>query len=281
MKLQEKLRQLKKEKAAILAANFYNYETLRGILHAASGLNQPVILQLTKSSIDYMGLKTAAGMARAAIKEYNIEAWLHLDHSKSVELVERCLDEGFDSVMIDASEYPFEENVKLTLQAVKLAEKYDANVEAELGYVPKPEQDVDSNKLTEPGDAKRFVEETSVNALAVAIGTAHGFYKAEPKLDFERLANINNVTNASLVLHGGSGIPGESIRKAVELGICKVNVATETKNMFMQKLTALLNNNSEIDLRQVFPPAINAVSELIKSKMQILINGQYEWEYNN
>ena len=119
MKLQDKLIQLKAEKKAILAANFYNFETLSGILQAASDLRLPVILQLSESSIRYMSLPVATAMAKTAIKEYAVEAWLHLDHGSSVEIVQRCLDEGFDSVMIDASEKTLEENIKITHQVVK------------------------------------------------------------------------------------------------------------------------------------------------------------------
>src|SRR5262249_47333266 len=124
--------------------------------------------------------------------------------------------------------------------------------------------------FTEPEDAKRFVEATGVNALAVAIGTAHGFYKSEPKLDFPRLEEINRVANACLVLHGGSGVPHEQVRRAVDLGITKINVATELKDAFMGKLKDVLSNSQEIDLRKVFPPAVDAVSSIVTSKLQII-----------
>ena len=137
MTLQNKLKQLRSEKKAILAANFYNFETLSGILQAASNLKQPVILQLSESSIRYMGLPIAAAMAKTAIKEYGVEAWLHLDHGGSVEMVQKCLDAGFDSVMIDASEKPFDENVRITSKVVEIAAQYKASVEAELGFVAK------------------------------------------------------------------------------------------------------------------------------------------------
>ena len=137
MKLQDKLKQLKAGRKAILAANFYNFETLSGILQAASNLKMPVILQLSESSIRYMSLPIASAMAKAAIAEYGVEAWLHLDHGSSVEMVQKCLDAGFDSVMIDASEKPFEENIKLTRRVVEIAARYNASVEAELGFVPK------------------------------------------------------------------------------------------------------------------------------------------------
>src|SRR5512145_131520 len=128
MHLQEKLQQLKSQSKAVLAANFYNFETLSGILKAAALINKPVILQLSESSIHYMGLGIASTMAKNALTEYGVEGWLHLDHGSSVEMVQRCLDHGFDSVMIDASEKPFDDNVRMTEAVVRLAEPYKANV---------------------------------------------------------------------------------------------------------------------------------------------------------
>ena len=270
MTLQKKLKEMQAEGSSLLATNFYNYETLRGILEAASQMQQPIILQLTQSSIDYMGLNVAVKMARAALDQYKVEGWLHLDHSDSYELVARCLDAGFDSVMIDASEKPIEENIAVTKKVVALAKQYNANVEAELGYVAKLGQSKEKLGFTEPEEARYFVNETGIDALAVAIGSAHGFYKEEPKLDLERLSRIRAVTDASLVLHGGSGIPAEMLRKAIKRGICKINVATEIKNIFMAQLKELLLHNTEIDLRKVFPPAINAVASLVKEKLEIV-----------
>jgi tagatose 1,6-diphosphate aldolase GatY/KbaY len=270
MKLQEKLKEVQKEQKALLATNFYNFETLKGILSAAKEMNQPIILQLTKSSIEYMGLENAISMARSGLNTYEVEGWVHLDHGNSVGLAEQCLKAGVDSVMFDGSEQPLEVNIDMTKKVVQIARKYDANVEAELGYVAKLGQSNEKMEYTDPSDAKTFVEETGVNALAVAIGTAHGFYKIEPKLDFKRLQAISEATDACLVLHGGSGVPHVQVKKAVQQGICKVNVATETKNMFMKTLQNLLRSNEEIDLRKVFPPAIDAVKDLIKGKLQIV-----------
>jgi ketose-bisphosphate aldolase len=270
MKLQDKLKQLKAEKKAILAANFYNFETLSAILQAASNLKLPVILQLSESSIRYMSLSIASAMAKAAIKEYGVEAWLHLDHGSSVEMVQRCLDAGFDSVMIDASEKSLEENIKLTRRVVEIATRYNASVEAELGFVAKLGQKQDMHKFTQPEDAAMFIENTHVNALAIAIGSAHGFYKQSPKLDIELLSRINNSIPTPLVLHGSSGIPDFIIRNAIANGICKINLATETKNTFMLALKERLKFNSEIDLRIVFPDATQAVVELIEKKLEII-----------
>ena len=272
MNLTAKLKEAQTNGTALWAANFYNLETLQGILQAAGELEQPIILQLTRGSIEYMGLQPAVALARAMISKYDVQAWLHLDHGDSVELVDRCLEAGFDSVMIDGSELPLEENIKITRTVVNLAGDYGVNVEAELGYVAKLGQSSDQVGFTEPQEAKRFVTETGVNALAVAIGSAHGFYQKTPKLDMERLREIHAAADVPLVLHGGSGIPDEQIRQAVQTGICKINVATETKNAFMKAVAAQVTASDEIDLRKVFPPATKAVRELIKRKMSITLN---------
>lgn len=274
MKLQEKFKELKKDRKAVLATNFYNYETAKGVLMAAKMTDQPLILQLSKSSIDYLGLPVAYGLAKSMLAFHEVEGWIHLDHGDSIELAEQCLDAGFNSVMIDASEKPFDENIKITKSVVKLAEKYGANVEAELGYVAKLGQSTSTVGFTEPHEAKLFVEETGVDALAIAIGSAHGFYKKAPELDLDRLSEIREMTDAALVLHGGSGIPDISLREAIKRGICKINLATEIKNVYMKTLKELLADGEEIDLRKVFPPATMAVTELVKKKLCVLMHAK-------
>jgi ketose-bisphosphate aldolase len=270
MSLQEKLKEFQMQRKALLATNFYNFETIKGTLQAAQSLKQPIILQLTKSSIEYLGLPVAMKLAGSMLHNYDVEGWIHLDHGDSYDLAASCLDAGFNSVMIDASEKSFEENVKITRSVVKLAEKYGANVEAELGYVAKLGQAADKIGFTEPSEAKLFVEETGVDALAVAIGSAHGFYKDEPKLDLDRLSEIGKATHAVLVLHGASGIPHDVLREAIKRGICKINLATEIKNIFMKTLKAKLANEDEIDLRKVFPAATDAVTELVRDKLRAI-----------
>ncbi len=272
MRLQEKFIELRNNGKALLATNFYNFETLEGVLQAAKATNQSIILQLTQSSIDYMSLPAAFNLAKTMLNHHGVEGWVHLDHGNSYELAARCLDIGFDSVMIDASEQPFKDNIAVTTKVVKLAESYNANVEAELGYIAKLGQEKDGSGFTQPKEAKLFVEETGVNALAVAIGTAHGFYDKEPKLDLERLSEIAEITDAALVLHGGSGIPGASLQQAIDRGVCKINLATEIKNMFMKTLKNEFLNNNEIDLRKVFPVATKRVTELVIGKLEIVQN---------
>jgi tagatose 1,6-diphosphate aldolase GatY/KbaY len=269
MLLKEKLVQLRKENRAILAANYYNFETLRAVVNAAKRSGEPVILQLSESSVNYMGIDTAVAMARSQIRKEGIEAWIHLDHGKDPELAKQCIDADFDSVMIDGSHLPYDDNVKFTSEVVKIASKKQVCVEAELGYVAKLGQE-QRLEYTSPEQARLFVENTGVDALAIAIGSAHGFYKKEPKLALDVLSEIHLVTPAALVLHGSSGIPHDQIQAAIRLGINKVNLATEIKDLFMRSLGSLLKTTNEIDLRIVFPEAIEKVSELIRTKLKMI-----------
>ena len=270
MLLKDKLAQFNQSGHAILAANFYNFETLTGILNAVGDTSQDIILQVSEGTIQYLGLEMTVDMVRAALRQHEINGWLHLDHGSSIELVQQCLDVGFDSVMIDASEKPLEENIKITCQVVRLAESYQANVEAELGYIAKLGQHQGGNIYTQPEEAKNFAEATGINALAIAVGTAHGFYKDPPHLQLDLIASIHAITPAALVLHGASGVPAEQLKKAINNGISKINVATDSKNAFMQSLKVTLNKTDEIDLRLVFPKATKAVSDLIAQKLTII-----------
>ena len=268
MTIKELLLQCQKEGTAVLATNFYNFETLTAVMKAAQDVEAPVMLQLTRSSIDYMGLDVAVRMARQAISDYGLQGYIHLDHGGSVELVQRCLDAGFDSVMIDASEKPFAENVETTRKVVEMAAAYGVPVEAELGYVAKLVQE-QGGGFTTPEEAKTFVYETGVDSLAVAIGSAHGFYKQPPHLDIPRLKAIHAATPVCLVLHGSSGIPHDQVREAIANGIVKVNLATEIKDTFMRALKQILLSTDEIDLRKVFPKAMGPVVELLKEKYAV------------
>ncbi len=182
------------------------------------------------------------------------------------------IEAGYDSVMIDASEKDFDTNVRLTREVVTLARPQGVLVEAELGYVPKlGEREAQEFDMTSPEQAERFVRETGVDLLAVAIGNAHGFYKHQPRLDIQRLEAIRERVEAFLVLHGASGIPDVQWREAVRNGIVKVNFATEIKDTFMARLREAIAGSESIDIRQVFPPAMQAVTDLVKSKMLLCV----------
>lgn len=273
MKLYSKLQECKQDGKAILATNFYNFETLHVVLSAAKQSESSIILQLSESSIHYLGLQVAYGMGRAAIDQYEVEAWIHLDHGQNIDLVKKCVDIGFDSVMIDASEHSFEHNVRTSSEIVNYASARDINVEAELGYIAKLDQSQDM-VYTQPDEAQKFVQATGVNALAIAVGSAHGFYKEEPKLQIDLIGEINAATNAALVLHGSSGIPDDQIISAISQGITKINMATSIKNTFMKKLKSYLATTDEIDLRKVFPVATNAAIAHVSEKLNIVKNAK-------
>lgn len=272
MKLQDKFKELNRQHTALLATNFYNFETAKGIAQAARELEMPIILQASPASIQYIGAGVAAALGRSVLQHFGVEGWLHLDHAHSPDIIKTCLDAGFDSVMIDASEQSFEENVDITQQVVELAKSYGANVEAELGYVAKLGQSQDRAGFTSPDQAREFAGKTGVDALAVAIGSAHGFYDKEPNLDLERLTKIGEAVDVALVLHGGSGIPDAQLQEGIRRGIRKINMATELKDCFMSALQQQLKNNTEIDLRKVFPRATNQLSDLVKEKLTIVKN---------
>jgi len=270
MKLTDKFKELEKQGEALLAINFYNFETLTAVVRAAKKAGRSLILQASESTVKYLGLQSTVALARSVLKQEEAEGWLHLDHGSSLGMVKSCLHAGFDSVMIDASGYDFEENIRLTLEVVEVARVFGATVEAELGYIAKLGQSQERSNFTQPEEAREFVDRTGVDALAVAIGSSHGFYKKEPELQLDLLAAIQEKTPAYLVLHGSSGIPDGQIRDAVRKGIRKINLATEVKDTFMKGLKKVLAESEEIDLRKVFPRAMEDVEELVGRKYRVL-----------
>lgn len=268
-----------RERKAVAALNFYNAETLIAHVRAAKALNESIILQTTESTINYLGLRMILGMANAAADQLEQPVALHLDHGSSYDLAARCIEHGYTSVMIDGSKLTFADNCALSRRVVELAHSAGVSVEGELGHVGQNTEATAGDKqfLTEPHDCAQFVTETEVDALAVAVGTAHGFYKGEVKLDLRRLQEISGaVPNTPLVLHGGSGVSAELLRNAISCGIRKVNFGTELKNAFTNAVKTSLLSSDDIDLRRTFAPAISAVEEISRSKIQICSSVTYE-----
>ena len=266
------LDEARREGRAVAALNFYNAETLLAHVRAANECGASVILQTTESTIKYLGIGMVVAMARAAAEEIERPVALHLDHGASYELAARCVEAGYTSVMIDGSKLPFDENAGVTRRVVEMAHAAGVSVEGELGHVAHNEEGGDISRFyTRPEDALRFVGETGVDALAVAVGTAHGFYKGEVRLDFGRLEQIRDAVGgrAALVLHGGSGVPDELLRRAVSSGIAKINFGTELKNAFTLAVKRELAAGDEIDLRKTFAPAVEAVREISSAKIGI------------
>jgi tagatose 1,6-diphosphate aldolase GatY/KbaY len=262
-----------RSQSAVAALNFYNAETLLAHIRAANELRASIILQTTESTINYLGLGLIVAMARAAAEQMEKPAALHLDHGGSYELAERCVEAGYTSVMFDGSKLSFAENCAQTRRVVELAHAHGVSVEAELGHVAHNDEATTEDIAgfyTRAEDALQFVEETGVDALAIAIGTAHGFYKGEVRLDFDRLTQIREaVGETGLVLHGGSGVPEELLRRAIAHGISKINFGTELKNAFTHAVKESLSSGDDIDLRRTFAPAIAAVQQISMAKIRI------------
>ena len=225
---------------AVGAFNYCNAETAQAVIEEGCALRSPVMLIVGPWEIPLVGVRMLAEIARWVAKDADVPVCLHLDHGDTVELARECIEAGFPSVMIDASQHEFEENVRLTRLVVEMARPRGITVEGELGAVGRvgvesAEGDHEAS-LTDPAKAAEFVERTGVDALAVAIGNAHGIYTQRPELDFERLKAIRDAVGVPLVLHGGSGTPPEQLHRAIDLGISKVNVASEIGRAYLNTL---------------------------------------------
>ncbi|MBG9840909.1 MULTISPECIES: tagatose-bisphosphate aldolase subunit GatY [Bacillus cereus group] len=266
------LRNAQEQGYAVPAFNIHNLETLKAVIESAVELRSPVIIAATPGTIKYMGKEYLLHMIEAARKQYEIPISLHLDHHEDISDIKNCIDSGVRSVMIDASHYPFEENVQIVQEVSLYAKQYGVTVEAELGQLSGIEEDikVENSIYTDPYQAKEFVERTNIDSLAVAIGTAHGLYKGEPKLDLKRLINIRKQVNIPLVLHGASGLSDSLVQETIRLGICKVNIATELKIAFGTALRHYLHSHpEENDPRKYFSDAIMAMKRVVADKIKM------------
>ncbi len=270
---------------AIPAFNIHNLETIQVVLKAANDLKSPVILAATPSTVKYAGEEYLLAIIEQGSKLNNIPVTFHLDHHENVDDIKRIITLGCKSVMIDASKHPFVENVKIVKDIVDFAHNYGATVEAELGKLGGIEDDVIVNEkdsfLTDPSEAAEFVKLTGVDSLAIAIGTAHGLYKSEPKLDFDRLEKIRDVVDVPLVLHGASGVPFKAVQNAIDKGICKVNIATELKVPFSTSIKEYFNEHPDIsDPRQYLVPAKKAMYDVVVKKIKMCKSEQKAYDYN-
>jgi len=255
--------------------NINNLEFVQAIVDAAEAEEAPVILGVSEGAIKYMGLDYTVALARTAAERAKVPVMLHLDHGSSFEWVVRAVRAGFSSVMIDGSHLPLEENIRLTQRVVELCHPLGIDVEGELGRIGGTDDDLTVDErlatLARPEDAEKFVSATGVDALAAAIGSAHGRYKGRPQLDFDRLVAIRRATNTPLVLHGGSGIPDEDVVRAISLGIAKVNINTENQEAFTATVRALLQKNPDVyDPRKYLAPARDAIKETVRGKLRLL-----------
>lgn len=258
---------------AVGAFNVENMEMVMAVIGAAEELNSPVILQTTPSTVKYAGLDYYLANVKVAAEKASVPVAMHLDHGSSFELAMQALRTGYTSIMIDGSHESFENNIAVSKAVADACRPSDIPVEAELGKVGGKEDDLDGgegNAHTDPQEAKEFVERTGVSSLAVAIGTAHGIYKGEPKIDLDRLSEIREVVSVPLVLHGGSGIPDETIKESIRRGIAKVNYATELRIAFSNGVKKVLAENPDvIDPKKYGAAGRDSVKEFVKGRMEV------------
>jgi len=261
-------------KYAIPHFNINNLEWTRFILEECDKNNSPVILGVSEGAAKYMGgFNVVSAMVRELIKSLDIKVpvALHLDHGSSVESCINAIDNGFTSVMIDASKYDLDENIRITKEVVEYAKKYNVTVEAEVGHIGGTE-DGNTSELAyaKVEDAVRLYKETNIDSIAPALGSVHGLYKGEPKLDFDKMKEIAELTSIPLVLHGGTGIDDEKIRKAIESGICKLNINTELQIEWTNEVKKYINSTDEYDPRKIIKSGEVAIKNAIKNKIELL-----------
>ena len=280
-------------KYAVGAFNVNNMEIIQGIVEAALEEKAPLILQVSAGARKYAKPTYLRKLVEAAIDDTGLPIVLHLDHGEDFEICKSCIDDGFTSVMIDGSKYPFEKNIELTKRVVDYAHERGVVVEAELGRLAGIEDAVNVSErdaiFTDPDEAVEFVERTGVDSLAIAIGTSHGAYKfkGEPKLDFERLEKITSMLPGfPIVLHGAKefvelcnkyggqipgaqGVPENMLRKAAEMGVCKINIDTDLRLAMTASVRKYLSENpSQFDPRKFLGPGREAIKQMVAHKMR-------------
>jgi ketose-bisphosphate aldolase len=260
----------KKGAYAVAAFNTNNLEYTQAILWAAAELHAPVIVEAAKSEVDYMDGHVFVAMVSAMAAKLSIPVGIHLDHGPSYEEAVRCLAYGFKSVMYDGSALPLEANIANTRKVVQVAHACGVSVEGEVGVIGQAADSPEGQKndligIANPDECERFVSETGVDCFAAAIGNAHGLYKRKPVLRFDVLEEIEKRTGIPLVLHGGTGIPEEDLRKAITMGVSKINFSTVMRKGGIETLTATLNANpGELDLMKLLTPFRDKMVEIAK-----------------
>lgn len=268
----------KKAKAggyAIGAFNVSTLEAIHGVLDAARELNAPVIIETSEKEMKYVGAELVAEAVRTLAEDLQIPVAIHLDHGQSLESVKEAIAAGYTSVHLDGSCLGYEENVHLTREVVEFAHDQQITVEGELGHVGGASEihgekaKIEKSTYTDPVQAAAFVHETGIDVLASSIGNIHGIYEGEPELDFERLEKIGQI-GVPLSLHGGSGIPEAQIKRAISLGITKVNVNTELRQAYTETLHHALDANpDEIVPYKYLPAEIEAIKEVVIKKIKM------------
>lgn len=270
----ELLKSALKGKYAIPQFNINNLEWAKYILEECEKEKSPVILGVSEGAVKYMGgYNVVYNLVIGLIKDLKTTTpvVLHLDHGSSFSSCKDAIDAGFSSVMIDASKYEIEENIKITKEVVDYAKKFNVSVEAEVGHVGGSEDGI-ANEIyfATIGDCKRLVEETNIDSLAPALGSVHGIYKGKPNLNFERMKEIEDILNMPLVLHGGTGIPDADILKSISCGITKININTELQLAWNTAVREFIKNNDAYDPRKVIGSGEDAIKKCVRDKLHLL-----------
>lgn len=275
--MKQLLKQAAAENRGCGAFSVGNMEMVKGAVMAAEELQTPIILQIAQVRLKHSPLHLMGPMMIQAAKEAKVDIAVHLDHGLTMDTVLQALELGFTSVMFDGSSLPFEENIRQVSEVVKTAAKYGATVEAELGVVGGSEDGSTDHgiRCTDPAEAETFVKETSIDALAVAIGNAHGNYPVAPRLAFDVLEEIHRRVDIPLVLHGGSGISDEDFQRAISLGIRKVNIATASFNSLTKAAEAYLSSEVKHDYFGLNEAMVRGTYENVKRHIQVF-NHPYE-----
>ncbi|MEJ5229058.1 MAG: class II fructose-bisphosphate aldolase [Pseudothermotoga sp.] len=257
---------------AIPAFNIHTYEDAAAIVKGAEEMRSPVILMASPSAIKHLGIKIAACIMNDLAENAKIPVVSHLDHATDLETIFKAMKAGFTSVMYDGSSLSFEENVQNTKLVVKVARSLGVSVEAEIGRVGKSEEGEELQQiLTEPEIAKAFFEQTQVDALAIAVGTAHAMQKQEAQINFERVEQIQSVVDVPLVLHGSSGVPDEDLTKISKMRFGKINIGTVLKTVYVDRIRKLLQEQPQLkDQIKLLQEASAAVTEMVKHKIKLL-----------
>jgi len=268
------LQKAKEGQYAVGQFNINNLEWTKAILTAAEEMQAPVILGVSEGAAKYMGgYKTVVNMVKGLMEDMKITVpvAIHLDHGSSFEAIKKATEAGFTSIMYDGSHHPIEENIAVTKQVVEYAHARGLSVEAEVGTVGGNEDGVIGGiQYADLEECVRLVKETNVDCLAPALGSVHGPYVGEPKLGFKEMEEIKNATNVPLVLHGGTGIPDEQIRRAIACGTCKINVNTENQMAFTKVVRELLAKDENVyDPRKILWPGAKAIIEVVKEKITL------------
>jgi tagatose 1,6-diphosphate aldolase GatY/KbaY len=261
-------------KYAVGAFNILDYNSAKAVVEAAQETETPVIIQTSSKTVVFWGARAIINWVRELAGSSTVPIALHLDHCRDLEIIRECIDSGWTSVMIDASSKPFEENLALSRQVVEMARPRNVTVEAELGAIVGVEDDIhvkqQDSHLADPGQAVEFCARVEPDCFAPAVGTAHGIYKGEPKIAYERIEEIAKATNVPLALHGGTGLSDEVFKKCISLGCAKVNISTQLKYAFIDGFVDYHNrNNTEYNPLKVIDAQFKQLKSGIVEKIRL------------